>query len=81
MRAVVLRSHGGVEVLTFEDIDAPTPGPEEVLVRVRATSLNRADLLQRMGFYPNPLPDTHDVPGMEFSGTVIGLGARVRAWK
>ena len=81
MRAVVLRSHGGVEVLTFEDIDAPTPGPEEVLVRVRATSLNRADLLQRMGFYPNPFPDMHDVPGMEFSGTVIGLGARVRAWK
>ena len=81
MRAVVLRSHGGVEVLTFEDINAPTPGPEEVLVRVRATSLNRADLLQRMGFYPNPFPDTHDVPGMEFSGTVIGLGARVRAWK
>ena len=81
MRAVVLRSHGGVEVLTFEDINAPTPGPEEVLVRVRATSLNRADLLQRMGFYPNPFPDMHDVPGMEFSGTVIGLGARVRAWK
>ena len=81
MRAVVLRSHGGVEVLTFEDIDAPTAGPEEVLVRVRATSLNRADLLQRMGFYPNPFPDIHDVPGMEFSGTVIGLGARVRAWK
>ena len=81
MRAVVLRSHGGVEVLTFEDIAAPTPGPEEVLVRVRATSLNRADLLQRMGFYPNPFPDTHDVPGMEFSGTVIGIGAKVRAWK
>ena len=57
MRAVVLRGHGGPEVLTFEEIVAPTPGSEEVLVEVRATSLNRADLLQRMGFYPNPFPD------------------------
>jgi NADPH2:quinone reductase len=81
MRAVVLRSHGGIEVLTFEDVDAPTPGPEEVLVRVRATCLNRADLLQRTGFYPKPPPDVHDVPGFEFSGTVIALGARVSAWK
>ena len=79
MRAVVLRGHGGPEVLTFEEIVAPTPGSEEVLVEVRATSLNRADLLQRMGFYPNPFPDQFDVPGMEFSGVVRSVGARVRA--
>lgn len=81
MRAVVLRSHGGPEVLGFEEIPAPQPGVEEILVRVRATCLNRADLLQRMGFYPNPFPDEYDVPGMEFAGTVIGAGDRVRQWR
>lgn len=81
MRAVVLSGHGGPEVLTFADIPAPQIGPEEVLVQVRATSLNRADLLQRMGFYPDPFPGEHEVPGMEFSGRVQAIGARVRAWK
>jgi len=81
MRAVVLSGHGGPEVLTFADIPTPQIGPEEVLVQVRATSLNRADLLQRMGFYPDPFPGEHEVPGMEFSGRVQAIGARVRAWK
>ena len=80
MRAVVLSGHGGPEVLTFADIPTPQIGPEEVLVQVRATSLNRADLLQRMGFYPDPFPGEHEVPGMEFSGRVQAIGARVRAW-
>ena len=81
MRAVVLSGHGGPEVLTFADIPTPQIGPEEVLVQVRATSLNRADLLQRMGFYPDPFPGEHEVPGMEFSGRVQATGDRVRAWK
>ena len=81
MRAVVLTGHGGPEVLTFADIPTPQIGPEEVLVQVRATSLNRADLLQRMGFYPDPFPGEHEVPGMEFSGRVQAIGSRVRAWK
>ena len=81
MRAVVLSGHGGPEVLTFADILTPQIGPEEVLVQVRATSLNRADLLQRMGFYPDPFPGEHEVPGMEFSGSVQAVGERVRAWK
>jgi putative PIG3 family NAD(P)H quinone oxidoreductase len=80
MRAVVLTQFGGPEVLQIVDIPAPKPGPEEVLVQVRATALNRADLLQRRGLYPNPFPDAHDVPGMEFSGTVASVGERVRAW-
>jgi NADPH:quinone reductase-like Zn-dependent oxidoreductase len=78
MRAVVLRGHGGPEVLAFEEVVAPSPDSEEVLVDVRATSLNRADLLQRMGFYPNPFPDQFDIPGMEFSGVVQSVGNRVR---
>jgi putative PIG3 family NAD(P)H quinone oxidoreductase len=80
MRAVVLRSYGGPEVLGIEEIPAPQPGPDEILVRVRATSLNRADTLQRMGFYPNPFPDEFEVPGLEFAGTVTGFGGRVRQW-
>ena len=81
MRAIVLRSHGGPEVLTFEDIAAPTPQSDEILVGVRATALNRADLLQRMGFYPNPFPAEFEVPGMEFAGAVLAVGGRVRQWK
>lgn len=81
MRAIVLRAHGGPEVLTIEDIAAPTPQSDEILVRVRATALNRADLLQRMGFYPNPFPGEFDVPGMEFAGVVDAVGPRVKLWR
>jgi putative PIG3 family NAD(P)H quinone oxidoreductase len=78
MRAVVLTDKGGPEVLDIAEVPVPDPGPEEVLVAVRATALNRADLLQRMGFYPGP-PMTHEIPGMEFAGTVVAVGERVSA--
>ena len=81
MRAVVLRSHGGPESLTIEDIADPQGGPEDVLVRVRATALNRADLLQTMGMYPNPRPAAFEIPGLEFAGTVQAVGDRVTMWK
>jgi putative PIG3 family NAD(P)H quinone oxidoreductase len=81
MRAVVLRSHGGPESLTIEDAPDPLGGPEEVVVRVRATALNRADLLQTMGMYPNPRPAALEIPGLEFSGTVRSVGDRVTMWK
>ncbi|MEM7285104.1 MAG: NAD(P)H-quinone oxidoreductase [Actinomycetota bacterium] len=76
MRAVVLESYGGTEVLTIKDVPEPAPGPEEVLVQVHSTALNRADLLQRMGFYPGP-PMEHEIPGMEFAGRVTAVGERV----
>lgn len=81
MKAVVLRRHGGPEVLTFEDVPTPAMGEQDILVAVAATALNRADLLQRMGFYPDPFPSAHEIPGLEFSGTVKAVGARVTAWK
>ena len=81
MRAVVLHSYGGPEVLTIEDVDPPEPGPDEVLVDVAATALNRADLLQRMGLYPDPRRSKPEIPGMEFSGTVAEVGRRVTMWK
>jgi len=82
MRAVVLRSHGGPEVLTFEDVVVPAPGPDEVQVHIRATALNRADILQRMGRYPDPRgPDFLEIPGLEYSGLVSAVGERVKMWK
>jgi putative PIG3 family NAD(P)H quinone oxidoreductase len=80
MRAVVLRSHGGPDVLQFEDVASPVIGEQDVLVTVAATALNRADLLQRMGFYPNPFPSGPEIPGLEFAGTVAAIGEKVTSW-
>lgn len=76
MRAVVLSSYGGPEHLEIRDIPAPTPGPDEVIVEVVATALNRGDVMQRRGLYPGP-PMEYEVPGLEFAGRVIGRGDRV----
>lgn len=82
MRAVVLHYHGGPEVLTVEDVPDPVPGADEVLVDIRATALNRADLLQRMGLYPDPRRGTGpEIPGLEFAGTVAQVGERVTLWR
>ena len=81
MRAVVLHSHGGPEVLTIEDTADPVPGPDEVVVDITATALNRADVMQRMGYYPDPRGVTPEIPGMEYSGTISMIGERVRLWK
>jgi putative PIG3 family NAD(P)H quinone oxidoreductase len=80
MRAVVLDGHGGPEVLRVADVPDPEPGPGEVLVDVAATAVNRADLLQRQGFYPPP-PGASDVIGLECSGTVAALGEGVTGWR
>ena len=81
MRAVVLHAHGGPEVLTIEEVADPVPGPDEVLLRVAATALNRADLLQRMGLYPDPRGEVPEIPGLEFAGTVEQVGRRVTSWR
>lgn len=81
MRAVVLHTYGGPEVLTVEEVADPTPGPDEVLVQVAATALNRADLLQRMGLYPDPRRLQPEIPGLEFAGTVAARGARATMWQ
>lgn len=80
MRAIVLEEYGGPEVLTEMQVPDPDPGPEEVLVDIAATAVNRADLLQRMGMYPGP-PMEHEIPGMELAGTVAAVGERVTAWQ
>mgnify|MGYP003337335602 CR=1 FL=1 len=75
MRAVVLTEFGEPEVLRITEVPLPVSTADEVLVRVHATALNRADLLQRRGFYPNPFPGAHDIPGMEFAGEVVAAPA------
>ena len=67
-------------MLVLAESPEPVPAPEEILVRVRATALNRADLLQRMGMYPNPFPANDEIPGLEFAGEVVSCGARVTMW-
>ena len=79
MRAVVITEPGGPEVLQVQDVPDPLLGPGEVLVRVAATALNRADLLQRQGNYPPP-PGASPYPGMECSGTIAALGDDVAGW-
>ncbi len=81
MRAVVITKYGDPDVLSVVDVEKPHPNPDELLVKVRATALNRADLLQRMGFYPDPFPGTLEVPGLEFAGTVESCGDQVKSFK
>jgi len=79
VRAIVITQPGGPEVLRVKQVAEPKPGPEEVRVRVRATAVNRADLLQRRGRYPAPPDVPRDIPGLEFAGEVDQCGERVRS--
>ncbi|HWU21989.1 MAG TPA: alcohol dehydrogenase catalytic domain-containing protein, partial [Nocardioides sp.] len=79
MRAIIASEPGGPEVLSLTEVPDPVAGPGEVLVRVAATAVNRADLLQRMGFYPPP-PGASDIIGLECSGTITALGEGVTGW-
>ena len=79
MRAVIVTEPGGPEALTVADLPDPEPGPGEVLVKVAGTAVNRADTMQRQGFYPPP-PGASDVLGLECSGTIAALGDGVTGW-
>src|SRR5258708_10297682 len=77
MRAIVIREPGGPEVLELRDVPVPEPSRGEVRVRIRATAVNRADLLQRLGMYPAPLGSSPDIPGLEVAGEVDAVGDAV----
>ncbi len=81
MKAVLFSGKGGPEVISLGDLPDPSPSRGEVLVRVRAAALNRADLLQRRGLYPPPPGHREDVPGLELAGEVAAVGEGVTAWK
>jgi tumor protein p53-inducible protein 3 len=73
MKAIVVSAPGGPEKLELREVTEPVPREGEVLVEVKATALNRADLLQRRGVYPPP-PGASDVLGLECAGVVSALG-------
>jgi putative PIG3 family NAD(P)H quinone oxidoreductase len=81
MKAVVFASKGGPEVVEWREAPDPQPQRGEVLVRVRASAMNRADLLQRRGLYPPPPGWREDVPGLELAGEVLEVGPGVTAWR
>lgn len=80
MKAVVIKEFGGPEVMSIGDIDKPQPKADEVLIKVVATSINRPDLVQRMGNYPPPAGDS-EILGLEVSGTIAAIGSDVSGWK
>ena len=80
MRAVIIPSPGGPEVLRLAEVPDPVPGAGEVLVEIAAAGVNRADLLQRQGFYPPP-PGAPEYPGLECAGRIIALGPGVTGWQ
>ena len=67
-------------MLEIEDVATPEPRPEEVLVHVRSTALNRADLLQRQGHYAPPPGAPQNIPGLEFAGEVAATGPNADRW-
>ena len=81
MQAVWISNYGGPEALEIRTVGKPLFNDEQVLVRVRASSLNRADLLQRQGKYPPPPGFPAEIPGMEFAGEVAEVGSSVTRWK
>ncbi|MFL5318999.1 MAG: NAD(P)H-quinone oxidoreductase [Myxococcaceae bacterium] len=81
MKAIVITNSEGPESLRVQDVADPVPGPSELLIRVRATALNRADLLQTLGLYPAPPDAPKDIPGLEYAGEVVAVGPRVSRYK
>lgn len=82
MKAVYIKTFGGPENLEIREVsDPPKPTGSQVLVRIKAAGLNRADLLQRRGLYPPPGGYSPNIPGMEFAGEIADMGEAVDGWK
>ncbi|WP_216911008.1 NAD(P)H-quinone oxidoreductase [Nocardia noduli] len=80
MRAIKLNGFGGPEVMTWGEAPDPRPGHAEVLIDVVAAGVNRADLLQRQGYY-SPPPGSSEIMGLECSGVIAEVGEGVRDWQ
>lgn len=82
MRAVVIDRPGGPEVLrAVDDWPVPLPSDGEVLIKVAAAGVNRADVMQREGVYPMPPGAPADIPGLEVAGEVVAVGPGAGRWK
>ncbi|MEV0180401.1 NAD(P)H-quinone oxidoreductase [Streptomyces sp. NPDC050625] len=79
MHAITIPEPGGPEALVWDEVPDPVPGEGEVLVEVAAGAVNRADILQRQGFY-NPPPGASPYPGLECSGRITALGPGASGW-
>jgi putative PIG3 family NAD(P)H quinone oxidoreductase len=79
MHAITIPEPGGPEALVWDEVPDPVPGEGEVLVEVVASAVNRADILQRQGFY-DPPPGASPYPGLECSGRIAAIGAGVSGW-
>jgi NADPH2:quinone reductase len=81
MKAVTISQPGGPEVLRVTERDTPKPGDSEVLIRVKAAGVNRADVAQRKGHYPAPPDASPDIPGLEVAGEIAACGPAAQRWK
>jgi len=79
VRAVTIPTPGDADALVVDEVPDPSPGVDEVLVEVVSAGLNRADVMQRQGFY-NPPPGASAYPGLEVSGRIVRLGEEVTGW-
>lgn len=80
MRAIIISHPGDAEVLQLTERPKPSPGINEVLIRVKAAGVNRLDIAQRQGKYPAPEGAPADIPGVEVAGIIEQCGDQVRAW-
>jgi putative PIG3 family NAD(P)H quinone oxidoreductase len=80
MKAIVLKEFGGPEMMSLGEVETPTPGPGQILIRVRATSVNKPDIVQRQGNYHPPKGDS-EILGLEVAGIVEEVGEGVTQWQ
>ena len=80
MRAITIENYGGPEMMRIEEVDTPEPGPDQVRVSVMATSVNRADIVQRQGNYPPPKGESK-ILGLEVAGVIDSIGSNVKDWR
>ena len=80
MKAVYINNFSSLDDLEIREVPQPSPAAGQILVRVRAAGLNRADLLQAKGLYPPPAGFSENIPGLEFAGEIAELGDGVEAW-
>lgn len=80
MKAVIVNKPGRAEELIIGEVPIPVPGENEILVKVHATAINRADIMQRKGKYPPPA-GASEILGLEIAGEVYAMGAKAKRWK
>src|SRR3954467_5994880 len=81
MKAITITKFGGPEVLQLTEVPTLVPSKNEVLIQVKASGINRSDILQRQGKYAAPDSTSNEIPGLEVSGIITACGSEVTQWK